>query len=144
MNLAARRQFAQQYANTYVETSVSEAGPHKLIEMLYEGAQKHLKLSKIFIQQKDFEKKSLHINKSLSILMSLREGVNLDKGGDIAQNLYALYDYCYRRVLKASLNNDCEIIDEILGYIKDLSDAWAQMPEQYKKLPKEQLDKLKS
>ena len=144
MNLAARKQFAQQYANTYVETSISEAGPHKLIEMLYEGALKNMKLAKIFIDQRNFEKKSFHINKSLSILMSLREGVNLDKGGDIAQNLYGLYDYCYRRIVKASIDNDNEIIDEVLAYIKDLSDAWAQMPEQYKKLPKERLDQLKN
>ncbi|BBP43126.1 flagellar export chaperone FliS [Thiosulfativibrio zosterae] len=144
MSLAARKNFAQQYANTYLETSISEASPHRLIELLYEGAMKNLKLSKIFIEQKNYEKKSEHLNKTLSIVISLREGVSLDKGGDVAQNLYALYDYCYRRLVKASIKNDIEILDEVLGYIAELSEAWKQIPDNYKKLSKDSLDKLAS
>lgn len=144
MSLAARKNFAQQYANTYLETSVSEASPHKLVELLYDGVVRNLKLSKIFIEQKNYEKKSEHLNKSLSIVMSLREGVSLDKGGDVAQNLYALYDYCYRRLVSASVKNDLNTIDEVLGYFTELSDAWRQMPDNYKKLSKDGLDKLVS
>lgn len=136
------RQFAQQYANNYVETMVTEAGPHRLIQMLYEGAIKNLNVSKLFIQQKNFEKKSEHINKTLSILLALREGVDLDKGGDVAQNLYSLYDYCYRQVIKSSINDDVAILDEVLGFIKDLHGAWSQMPETYKSLNQAQIEKL--
>lgn len=141
MNLAAKRQFAQQYANTYVETSVSEASPHKLVEMLYDGALKNINVAKVFIEQNNLEKKSFHLNKTLSIILALREGVNFEKGGDVAQNLYQLYDYCYRQVMKASASNDNEILDEVSGYIKELKEAWEQMPENIKGMSKQQLDK---
>lgn len=140
MNMALKRQFAQQYANTHVETSVSEASPHKLVEMLYEGVLKNITLAKVFMEQRDYEKKSLHINKALSILIFMRESVDLDKGGDVADNLYALYDYCHRTVLNASVKNDIELLDEIAEYIRGLHDAWKQMPDQYKQMSKEQLD----
>ncbi|MBN2864665.1 MAG: flagellar export chaperone FliS [Thiotrichales bacterium] len=144
MNMALRNKFAQQYANNYVETAVSEATPHKLIEMLYEGALKHLNLTKVFIEQKNFEKKSVHVNKTLSILNALRSGVDLEKGKDVGGNLYDLYDYCYRRVFEASSKNDIEIINEIIVLVKDLDEAWKQMPEDIKRVSKDQIDKLKA
>jgi len=144
MNMALKKQFAQQYANTHVETSVSEASPHKLIEMLYEGALKNMFIAKVFIEQNNFEKKSEHVNKALSILMSLREGVDFDKGGEVAGNLYDLYEYSYRRLVRASLDNDNTGVDEVIEIIKNLSDAWKQMPDTFKKLSSEQLASMKS
>ncbi|MEA1988105.1 MAG: flagellar export chaperone FliS [Pseudomonadota bacterium] len=142
MNMALRNKFAQQYANTYVETAVSEASPHKLVEMLYEGALKHLNLTKVFIDQKDFEKKSEHVNKALSILNALRSGVDLDKGKEVAENLYSLYDYCYRRVFEASSQNDKVMIDEVIEHIQALAESWKQMPEDMKRVSKEQIDRM--
>lgn len=141
--MAMKKQFVQQYANTYVETAVSEATPHKLVEMLYDGALKNMNLAKVFMLQKDFEKKSIYINKALSILASLRTCVDLEKGGDIAKNLYDLYDYCYRRLFESSLKNDTEIVDEIISHIRTVSEAWKMMPDNIKKVSKEQIDKIK-
>lgn len=142
MNLQQRQQFAQQYANNFVETSISEASPHKLIELLYDGAIKNIRLTKVFMEQKNYEKKSEFLNKALSILLNLREGVDLEKGKDVAENLWALYDYCYRQLLTASFKNDATPLDEVLGLVEDLSESWKQMPDTYKKLSKDQLDRL--
>lgn len=142
MSLLQKQQFAKQYANNYVETSVSEATPHKLIEMLYDGALKNIKLVKIFIEQKNFEKKSEHMNKLMSIVLNLREGVDMQKGGEVAANLYSLYDYCYRQLVKASFNNDTVILDEINDHLSGLSDAWKELPSAYKKLTKEQIERM--
>ncbi|MEA3406325.1 MAG: flagellar export chaperone FliS [Pseudomonadota bacterium] len=142
MNMALRNKFAQQYANTYVETSVSEATPHKLVEMLYEGALKNLNLTKVFIEQNNFEKKAEHVNKALSILNALRSGVDLDKGKEVAENLYNLYDFCYRRVFEASSQNNALLLDEVIEHLKVLAEAWKQMPEDMKRISKEQIDKM--
>lgn len=143
MNLALKRQFTKQYANNYVETAVSEATPHKLVEMLYAGAIKNMNLAKVFIAQKNHEKKALHINKALSILNALRAGVDLKKGGDVAQNLYDLYDYSYRTLFNVSAKNDLALLDEVLEHITLLSEAWKEMPDNFKRASKEKLDKVK-
>jgi flagellar protein FliS len=144
MNMALKNKFAQQYANTYLESAASEASPHKLVEMLYEGVLKHLNLSKFFMEQKNFEKKSEHINKALQILNSLRQGVDLEKGKEVGGNLFDLYDYCYRRAFEASSKNDAEIIDEVVQLIKGLEEAWKQMPDDLKRISKEQIEKMRA
>lgn len=141
MNMAMRNKFVQQYANNYVETAVTEATPHKLVEMLYDGAIKNLTLTKVFIEQKNYEKKSEASNKALAIINSLKAGVELDKG-EVAENLYSLYDYCYRKTLEASAKNNPLIVDEVLEHIKGLREAWMQMPENIKRASKEQLKML--
>jgi len=138
-----KKQFIQQYANNYVETAVSEAGPHKLIQMLYEGAIKNMNLAKVFMQQKNFEKKSEHINKALAILASLRSNLDLERGGDVARNLDGLYDYCYRTLFQSSAKNDVAMLEEVLEHIHTVSDAWQQMPDNIKNASKEQLDRLR-
>jgi len=143
MNMAMKKQFIKQYANNYVETAVSEAGPHKLIQMLYEGAIKNMNIAKVFIQQKNFEKKSEHINKALAILASLRNNLDLEKGGDVANNLDGLYDYCYKTLFKASVKNDVSMLEEVLEHIQTVSSAWQQMPDNIKNASKDQLDRLR-
>jgi len=143
MNMALRNKFAQQYANTYVETAASEATPHKLIEMLYEGVLKHLNLSKFFMEQKNFEKKSEHMNRSLEILNSLRQGVDLEKGKEVGGNLFDLYDYCYRRAFEGSSKNSVEMVDEVILLMKELDDAWKQMPDDIKRISKEQIENIR-
>ncbi|NPA72051.1 MAG: flagellar export chaperone FliS [Gammaproteobacteria bacterium] len=142
MNLALKKQFIKQYSDNYVETAVSEATPHKLVEMLYDAATRNIKLAKVFIQQGNNEKKSEHINKALAIINALRAGVDMDKGGEVAGNLFDLYDYCYRRLFEASLKNDTEVLDEILSHITSVSEAWKDMPENYRRASKAQIDQM--
>ena len=142
MNMALKKQFAKQYATTYVETSISEATPHKLIEMLYDGALKNLNLGKYFIEHKNHEKKSEHLNKALSILNASRDGLDMERGKEVSGNLFDLYDYCYRKTFEASTKSDAEAVDEVITLIKDVADAWKAMPDNMKRVTKEQMDKM--
>lgn len=142
MNMATKRQFAQQYAATFLETSLSEASPHKLIAMLYDGVLKNLNLGKLFIEKKDYAKKSEHLNKALAIINALRDGLDMERSKDISDNLYGLYDYCYRKIFESSNKNDAETIQEIIDILKELSQAWKSMPENMKRISRDQMDKI--
>lgn len=139
MSYAMQSRMAQQYANTAVETAVSEATPHKLVEMLYSAAIRNLKLTKLFIEQKNYEKKAEFSSKALAILNALKSGVDLNKGGEVARNLFDLYDYCHRVVFRGVARNDIAPIDEVIDYISGLHEAWQQMPENIKRASKEQI-----
>lgn len=142
MNMALKNKFAQQYANNYVETAVSEATPHKLVAMLYEGALKNLNVAKFFAEKQEFAKKSEHANKALAIINSLRAGIDMDKGADVAGNLYDLYDYCYRRVFEGSSQNNIEMLIEVIDILSGLQESWNQMPDNMKAMTKDQLEKM--
>lgn len=143
MSLAMRNKFAQQYANNYVETAVVEATPHKLIKLLYEAAIKNLGVAKVFIERKDYAKKAEHINKVISIMHGLKAGLDMEAGGEVAGNLWALYDYMVRRTFQASAKNDVEMINEVVELLKDLDGAWGEMPADYQNLTQDQLKAMR-
>lgn len=143
MSLAMRNKFAQQYANNYIETSVTEANPFRLVKLLYEAGIKNLSVAKVFIEQKNIEKKADHFNKVISILHGLKAGLDMKAGGEVAQNLMSLYDYMVMRTFQASAKNDLEVLDEVLTLFKDLNDAWDQLPIEYQSLTQEQLKKMR-
>lgn len=73
------------------------------------------------------------------MLYGLRGGLDMQAGGDVAANLYALYDYLIRITFQASAKNDLEKFDEIETLLRDLADAWNQMPAQFQQLSQNQL-----
>lgn len=143
MSLAMRNKLAQQYANNYVETSVIEATPYKLVKLLYEAAIKNIGVVKVFVERKDYAKKAEHVNKVISILHGLKGGLDLEAGGEVAENLWNLYDYLVRRTFEASAKNDLALFDEVTSLLKDLNEAWDQMPADYQSLSHDQLKKLR-
>ena len=133
MGYAMQKQ-VEQYQNHFLETSVSEATPYKLVALLYEGGIKHMKLMRLMMDRKHFAAKTEHANKVISILYGLKAGLDIEQGGDVAANLDALYNYILKQVMSASLNNDFALLDEAHDLLADLQAAWALMPESYQRL----------
>lgn len=144
MSMAMRAKFAKQYANNYIETAVTEATPHKLVTMLYDGALKNIALIKVFFEQKNIEKRVEHLNKLIGILFGLKSGLDLESGGEVAANLDALYDYMVQQALQASYRDNPQMLDELVNLISDLKDSWLQLPAEYQSLSQEQLRQMRN
>ena len=112
---------------SYFTTDVLTADPHKLVLMCYEGAIFQLRVAKNKIAGKDFEAKANAISKTQGIISELAGVLDFEKGGAIAKNLDALYNYIQRRLLHINLNNDSEVIDEVIGILHELESAWEQI-----------------
>ena len=116
---------AQAYRTVGVNTAVEAATPHKLILMLFDGLLRHLRLSKAHMQKGDLAAKATSLSKSISIIdQGLRAALDDEKGGEIAQNLRALYDYCERQLVHANARNDVAKIDEVIALLEPLRTAW--------------------
>ena len=50
-----------------------------------------------------------------------------EKGGEIAQNLAALYDWSLREILQARLKNNPLLLSGVIEVFKDLESAWAEI-----------------
>jgi flagellar protein FliS len=114
----------QQYKRVETHSSVFEADPHRLIQMLLQGALDKIALAKGFIQRGDVAEKGRHISWGISIIEGLRTSLDHEKGGEIAENLNGLYQYMERRLLEANLRSDPAILDEVSGLVRDIRDAW--------------------
>jgi flagellar protein FliS len=122
------RNAAHAYANVGLETGVVAASPHQLIIMLYEGAELSVRMAIKYMKEGDVAKKSAAITKASSIILDgLRAALDPQQGGDIAQQLDALYDYMNKRLMLAHLNNQTAPLEEVLELLRELHGAWQQI-----------------
>lgn len=113
------------YNTVGTESAINGADAHELISMLFQGALLAIADAKNQILRKDTAAKGKSISKAIAIV---GEGLNasLDKraGGDLAQNLSALYGYMVSRLVAANLNNDIAALDEVARLLGELEGAW--------------------
>ncbi|MEN2775439.1 flagellar export chaperone FliS [Acetivibrio clariflavus] len=108
----------------YRESSVYTATPEELVLMLYNGLVKFLMQAQMAINEKNIEKANNCIIKAQNILTEFR--CTLDMKYDIAHQLDSLYDYMLSRLIDANIKKDNTIIEEILGYARELRNTWEQ------------------
>lgn len=123
------RSALQQYNQVRTHAQVEDASPHRLIQMLMEGALDKIKLAKGYMEHRKIPEKVRHINWALSIIDGLQNSLDMEKGGDIAHHLDALYDYIQRRLVLANLDNDPALLDEAAGLLLEIKSAWDAVPQ---------------
>jgi len=125
------RNNASKYATIHNESVAEEASPHKLIQMLMSGFLMRVNTAKGAILRQDYQEKSIQISKAAGIVGGLIDGLDLEKGGDIAANLNSLYGYINEKLFQASAENNIEILDEVSSLVREVQFAWNAIPEMY-------------
>ena len=114
----------QAYQRVNNQTSTVDADPHRLIQLLYNGAIERINMAKARMQAKDAAGKGQLIGKAIDIIGGLRSFLDFEKGGELAPRLEALYDYMERTLLQASAKNDVAKLDEVLSLLHSIKEGW--------------------
>jgi flagellar protein FliS len=117
----------QKAAHAYLQTQVTTTTQGELLLLLYDGAIKFLTQAKDKIAERDYAGKGILISKALDIVNELDASLNMEKGGELAQNLHKLYFYCSTRLLNANLKMDVAFIDEVIKILSGLRGAYGQI-----------------
>ena len=125
---------ARKYAQINTQSGVENASPHRLIQMLIDGGLERLHMAKGFAQQNNVTGRGENISRAISIIGGLQASLNLEQGGELADNLYNLYDYMIRRLFEANRDNDLQGIDEVIGLMKQIKEGWDGIADQAKEL----------
>ncbi|MCH1492312.1 MAG: flagellar export chaperone FliS [Luminiphilus sp.] len=112
------------YSNTQVHSGIMDASPHKLTAMLLGGAVDRLNVARGAIAKGDVAQRGEMLGKAISILAQLQADLDMEKGGDIAQNLEALYDYMIRQLVEVNRQNDSTKLDEVLALVNEIKAGW--------------------
>lgn len=112
----------------YRENAIKSAPPGELTLALYNGIVKFIRQGMTAIDDKNIEGANNAIIRAQDIISYLMDTLNRDY--EIANNLMSLYDYMKRRLVEANIKKNKAILEEVLGLVEELRDAWGQAVKQ--------------
>ena len=114
------------YKNVSNQTAVSEASPLELIVMVYKRLIENLRDAQSQIEKGLDAEQS--VAKALDLIeKGLMAALDPDRGGDIAKNLAALYDWSTREILTARIKRSPEQLTGVIEVFKSLESAWEEI-----------------
>lgn len=125
------RQAASAYRNIGLETRTPQQDKHQLVALMYETFLEAVNAAIGAIERQDVPEKIKKINHALLLLRDgLEANLDMEQGGELSKNLAGLYDYCCIALMQANLKNDAAKLQEVIGLIKPVAEAWAQIRSQ--------------
>lgn len=122
--------YGQTSIDQYRKNAVNGASPLRLVVMLYDGCLKFIEATKHAMSQGDLFKQNEQCQKAQNIVAELMSSLDMKRGGDIAQNLFALYSYVYDRLVQANLEDNPMYLDQALKVMSDLRESWVELERQ--------------
>jgi flagellar secretion chaperone FliS len=124
------RPFANPW-KSYQQIATQTAPPGQLVLMLYDAALRSLERALLGFASKDPGERNaaIHNNlqRTLDIVRELSFSLNREAGGELAETLCNLYAYFEERIQESNLKKQRVGVDEVLGHLSGLRDAWAGM-----------------
>ncbi|MDO6618599.1 flagellar export chaperone FliS [Pseudomonadota bacterium] len=119
----------QSYRKVSLDSEIAVASPHRIIQMMFDGALLRLAQSRYAIENNDIASKGVFINKAIGIINGLNGSLNMDDTDSVASNLAELYDFMLRRITEANLNNDVAAIDDVTSILRTIKEGWDAIPQ---------------
>jgi flagellar protein FliS len=124
---APHRSAAASYRTLDVQTMVDGADPHRLVEMLYDGAVVHVAKARFALSRQDIVTKGEATTRAIRIIDEGLKAALDARAGDVARNLDALYDYMTRTLVNANIKNSDALYGEVEKLLGDLRGAWREI-----------------
>ncbi|MCO3744419.1 flagellar export chaperone FliS [Pseudomonas aeruginosa] len=114
----------KQYQQVSIEAQVSDANPHRLIQLLMQGGLERLAQARGAMEREQIPEKGILIGKAIGIIGGLREALDSERGGELAGNLDRLYEYMLARLVEANTSNDTSLLDEVSALLLEVKSGW--------------------
>jgi flagellar protein FliS len=119
----------------YRKTAVGTASPLLLVVMLYDGALRFLEAALAAMERRDVYAQNDQIQRAQRILIELMSCLDMDRGGEIAQNLFALYGFAHNELVLANLHDDPDRVRGVTKLISGLRESWSELEAQQRTAP---------
>ena len=99
--------------------------PHEIIQTLFKELIKSMSLFERSLSDNNMlESRSSSFAKSLTIIYSLQTSLDFEKGGDLAKNLFKVYEYCRVQIIEFALKGSVEKLDTAIEFVQTILDGW--------------------
>jgi flagellar protein FliS len=112
-------------ANVYREREVLTASPEKLIVIVFDHVLVNLRRARVAIEAGNIERRAQALGKAREGVMELMVSIDVERGGEVANNLRALYSFVVREILEIGRTRDKARLDAVVNVVGNLRDAFA-------------------
>ena len=99
----------------------------KLIVLLYECAITFTAQAQEGLRNQDPVSAGIKLLRARNIVSELRNGLDYEQGGELAENLERLYDYAHDELLRAGREGIPALLDPVIDVLTTLKEAWQQV-----------------
>lgn len=107
-----------------LEKQAAEISPHKLIQLMLEGAIERIDQAKQTLSEGQEEETGHLIGKAVGIVDGLKGSLDHEQGGEIATHLDNLYGYINNRLCEAEVETGDEILTEAGQLLTEVKSGW--------------------
>ena len=120
---------ASDLSHEYLKNAVMTASPEQLQLMLYDGAIRFAVRGREAMEAKDRENAFESLDRAQRIVLELVNGVNREANPELANQMIALYNFVYRRLIDANLEQDPVALEEALRILRHQRETWVLLME---------------
>jgi len=122
----------QAYTKSDHQTVAESNDPVAIVALLFDEL---IRAMQDFIthSDKDAGKKEIQsrqFSRSLTIIYALQSSLNFEDGGEIATNLFKIYEYSRQQLLKDWKDNTTDGTEKAIIALDDIREAWHQLSRQ--------------
>src|ERR1700735_58307 len=125
---------AAQYRAVRSHGLVADASPTRLVQIMFEhilsnlaAAQGCMDRIKDNLPLNEVVAKGKAVGKAVRLINQLNGTLDMERGGEIAQNLRNLYLYMLNRLTVANITNDARIVAEVNSLVRTIKNGWDQI-----------------
>jgi flagellar protein FliS len=117
----------QAYQNAERQALEEMNDPHQIVLTMLDAL---LKSMRIFVDNIDLKNggdaqlKSKHFARALTIIYALQSSLDFEKGGDIANNLFQLYEYARQKLISDLGKGGVTDTPSAIDALREIRDAW--------------------
>jgi len=108
----------------YMEIDIATADRVDLVTMCYDKSIQCLRHAKDHLIDHEYESKCDMLGKAINIISELKSSIDFVNGGEIANNLDAIYTYLINRLVEGDLKKDLAVYDEVINILSEIKGAW--------------------
>ena len=117
------------YSNSEKKAVIEAEDSHAMVLLLFDEL---IKTARIFsqnikVKNGNQEVKSENMSKALTIIYALQSSLDFERGGEIAENLYRLYEYTREQILIDNKSNEAAGVLVAISSLEDIREAWVEI-----------------
>lgn len=111
----------------YRENAVLSATPAQLVVMLYDSARRFLDKAAAAMRAGEVERAHTTLRRSEQIVAHLDAVLSHEQGGELAQRLHEIYQFCLSNLDRARMSLEADMLEEVSELLGELRESWVEI-----------------